>query len=120
MDRLDRHPPYEYLDGPPTGMPDLSDDPALNEAYERLNDLIEHLERKDDPESFCVPLSVETGLSPYDLTRILRWRRKWPHWREQKIIPIFIIQKAMALEGLLGPQAQAFWQANDWTRNRAG
>lgn len=104
------------LEGLPKGMPTLHD-PVEREAYERLNELIEYLERQDDPERMCIAVQSETSLSPYDLIRILRWRRKWPHWREQKIIPVPTLLKAMALEGLRGPEAQAFWKANDWSRN---
>lgn len=109
----------ELLEGLPQGMPNLSHDPAMQDAYERLVDLVEYMERQEEPEGLCIQCSVETGLSPYDLSRILRWRRKWPEWRELRVIPIFIIRKAMALEGLLGPEAQSFWQANDWSRNVA-
>ncbi len=71
-----------------------------------LVEIVEHIEAQEDPIAACKDHTFEASLTEKDLQRIIRWRRQFPHWVEEKRVPPMLVQKAMLRDGHYGEEAQ--------------
>lgn len=95
----------------------MVEEPLLSEAFERaeaqLLDTIERLEKEICPFDAADGYAFESGLTAYDLRRVLRCRDRWPHWREERRVPPLMVEKLLARDGHYGPAQQQAQMAFD-------
>lgn len=80
-------------------------DSIYNERHASITSLVEWIEVQPDIAKAIENSDWVAGLPARDIRRIVKFRERFPHWREEKKVPPVLVQKSLLLDGRYGEEA---------------